>query len=30
VNYSPRYALWNPGEYNCPQRYYVRDDRLST
>jgi len=30
VNYSPRYALWNPGEYNCPQRYYVRDAGLST
>ncbi|MEO5667676.1 MAG: UDP-2,3-diacylglucosamine diphosphatase [Bdellovibrionota bacterium] len=29
VNYSPRCALWNPEEYNCPKRYYVRIEGLS-
>jgi len=30
VNYSPRCALWNPEEYNCPKRYHVRNEGLST
>jgi UDP-2,3-diacylglucosamine hydrolase len=30
INYSPRYALWIPEEYNCPKRCHVSSEGIST